>query len=188
MPIGRVYQAPPIQPLNAGLDWNQLGPDHRDAFRGVGQKVKLEARFRLYKFTAWDITNRAGKVTEWWSPLEPYQWDPGLRARLNLAEHLGGDAADLTRVMCAVRTNWNALTHVLTATLLKPVYGFWGQVGWQPRDGDEKVGNVRILDRAGGLPGFASQFYIPNLKLGEHIKQDKKEPVADVMAGRKPVF
>ena len=138
MPIGKLYQAPQISftpVLNAGLNWDQLEQCDRDAFHGIGQQVKLRAGFRLYKFTAGDIESRFG-VTPWWSPLAPYLWDSGLENRLKLAQHLGANPADVTRVVAAVRTNWNALTHILTAILLTEVYGFWGQVGWQPKFGD----------------------------------------------------
>ena len=33
----------------------------------------------------------------------------------------------------AVRDHWNAMTHILTATIAKPGSCFWGKIGWQPR-------------------------------------------------------
>jgi hypothetical protein len=201
MPIGKLYQAPQISftpVLNAGLNWNQLEQSDRDAFKGIGQKVKLRAGFRLYKFTSGDIESRSG-VTPWWSPLGPFQWDSGLENRLRLAQQLGANPADLTRVVAAVRTNWNALTHILTAILRVDVYGFWGQIGWQPKFGDQTLEHMRsfdkVLEELTGrkpqrilLPGGGSQFFIPNLKRNEQIQRGVRVPVADAIAGRVQIF
>ena len=201
MPIGTLYQAPQIHftpVLNAGLNWEQLEQSDRDAFRGIGQKVILRAGFRLYKFTAADIESRFG-VTPWWSPLGSYLWDAGLESRLKLARHLGETPEDFTRVVAAVRTNWNALTHILTAILLKDVYGFWGQIGWQPKFGDQTLEHMRSFDKVLeeltgrspqriGLPGGGSQFFIPNLTRNEHIRRGVRVPVADAIAGTVQIF
>ena len=231
MPIGKVYQAPSIHftpVVNAGLKWEKLDKDVRDTFFGDGQKVKLKAGFRLYKFTdkpfwwkgsveqkwqrqdsgGWrleQVETRPG-VTPWWSPFDPYQLDPGLRARLNEAQVLKVDAAELTRVKAAVRTNWNALTRICVTILMKDVYGFWGKCGSQPKFGDQSKAHMEKFDKvldelrakfAGGpvptptrigLEGGAGQFYIPNLEVYEHIQPRCEASVDDVMAGRAAWF
>jgi hypothetical protein len=226
MPIGKVYEAPPIHftpVLNAGLNWDQLDRDVRDAFSGIAQKVKLGTGFRLYKFTAnpfswqgrvepkwqrkegggWqreEVETKAG-VTPWWSPFDLYQWDPGLRARINEANELSVDPVELTRAKAAVRTNWNALTRICATVLVKDVYGFWGACGWQPKFGDQSLEHMRSFDKVLdelrskfgdrgprppriGLAGGAGQFYIPNLQLYEHIRSLWEAPVDDVVARR----
>lgn len=201
MPIGKLYEPPAVKftpVLNAGLKREDLRQPDRDAFKRPGKKVKLPAGFRLYKFTQGEISSPYG-VTPWWSPVKAYEWDPGLAARLHLADHLGTDAVDLTRVVAAVRTNWNLLTFLLTSVLLKDLYCFWGQGGWQPREGNETLEELRrtgteTIQPDGkrkvrkGLPGNASQFFMPNMQLNVHIKRDARVSVADLKAGRAVIF
>lgn len=176
----------PLTELNFDLVWHQMPPHVKEAFVGAPQKVKLMPGFTLYKFTEYYIANRQGRITEWWSPVQAYGNDPGLAARINLARHLGASPAELTRVVAAVKENWNALTHVLQARLVKPVYGFWGQCAPQVRrDGGQQArpGSVAPAAQIGGkvvrtkrLPGQAWQFYIPNLT-SAHILEVSREPV-----------
>ncbi len=207
MPIGRLYEAPSIRftpVLNAGLKWEQLQQADRDSFDGVAQKVKLPAGLRLYKFTQWDIESRSG-VTPYWSPVERYQWDEGLQNRLRLAQQQGMSPDDYTRIVAAVRTNWNALTNILTAFLIKDVYAFWGAIGWQPKFGEQTLEHMRSFDRVLEeltakvtgtartpqritLPGGASQFFIPNLRRNEHIRRGVRVPVAELIAGRVHIY
>jgi hypothetical protein len=196
MPIGKLYQPPPVQftpVLNAGLTWQQLGADDRDAFVSAGEKVKLPAGFRFYKFTQYDMKT-AGGVTAWWSPLERYRFDEGLQHRLQSARRTGSDPAEITRVLAAVRTNWNKLTYVLTAVLIKDVYGFWGQAGWQPKFGEQPLAHMRSFDtvlaqlsgrppQRLGLGGGAGQFFIPNLERNVHVRRGVFMPVTSLLAG-----
>jgi hypothetical protein len=134
--------------LNAGLTWQQLGASDRDAFAGPGEKVLLKAGFRLFKFTEGDITSaNPVNVTPWWSPMEAYQWDAGLKRRLNFAKQMGICPSELTRVVAAVRTNWNGLTNVLTAILQKDVWAFWGRAGGQPQKDDRTLEDMRSFDK-----------------------------------------
>ena len=180
MAIGKIVSSQ--VELNFNLVWNQMPASARQAFTGVSEKVKLPSGFALYKFTEFRIANHEGKITEWWNPVAPYGNDAGLAARMALARHLGAIPADLTRVVAAVREDWNALTHVLQANLLKPVYAFWGQCSMQRRlkDGETRRPGIagaptRNLPGVSGapsrnLPGYAWQFYIPNLT-SDHIRQ-----------------
>lgn len=178
MTIGRITTS--LNELNFDLVWNRVPQDVKTAFIGAPKKVKLESGFMLYKFTEFSIANQRGKITEWWSPVHPYGIDPGLSARIRLAERLGASPADLTRVVAAVKENWNALTNVLQARLLMPVYCFWGQCASQtrrdsgrpPRAGiltPQAGGSMRVV-RTKNLPGYAWQFYIPNLT-SAHVRE-----------------
>ncbi|WP_137939602.1 hypothetical protein [Chitinivorax sp. B] len=184
MAIGKI--SPTLTELNYDMVWNKMSNDVKGAFIGTPQKVKLPAGFRLYKFTEFYIANRQGKVTEWWSPVNPYDMDPGLAARISLAKHLGANPSDLTRVMAAVKENWNALTFVLQAELQKPVYAFWGQCAMQRRRDANSQTRAGIppaqartdmpMVKTINLPGYAWQFYCPALTPA-HIREISRNPV-----------
>lgn len=194
--IGNVYHPPKIEftpVLNAGLRWEDVETGVHDAFRGQVKLVKLRAGFRLYKFTQFDL-RPAGAVTPWWSPFGQFAQDPGLEERLREAASLGKDPADRARVLLAVRKDWNSLTHILTAKLLKDVYGFWGRTGWQPRFGVQSVEHMRRFDQVLGqltgsapirlgLDGGAGQFFIPNLIRNEHLRRGVWVSVEQLLSG-----
>ncbi|HLN56823.1 MAG TPA: hypothetical protein VK207_12555 [Bacteroidales bacterium] len=185
MSIGKIPSQ--ITELNFNIVWAQVDRNSRSAFIGIPKKVKLPVNFMLYKFTDRPVTG--DRISAWWSPVTPYDSDPGLLSILNLARHLGASPADLTRVMAAVKENWNALTHLLEARLLMPVYGFWGQCSMQKRidEGESaKPGIPRPAPRmdlsfrpTGNLPGYSWQLYIPNLT-HRHIKQTSFRPVEKI--------
>jgi hypothetical protein len=154
--------------LNQSLGWTSLAAGDRAAFLNQGEKVFLHSGFMLYKLTEYDIANRAGKITEWWSPVSPYRLEAGLESRKGLARRLGVPVPDLVRATYAVREDWNALTCLLTATLRKGVYGWYGQCSLQPRSTPGQAARPDVLSgtgsfRTANLPGYAWQFYIPNL-------------------------
>jgi hypothetical protein len=204
MPIGKIYSAPSIQftpVLNAGLKWEELDRRDQDGFRGLGEKIKLPIGYRLYKFTEarYDM-KPTGRVTPWWSPFDRFRFDTGLQARLQAARHEAVDPAAKTRAVAAVRKNWNQLTHILTARLLKEVYCFWGECGWQPFEGGADIETYRRFDavmkelargaphqtidhKVHGFMGGASQFLIPGLIRNTHIARGVFVPVANVIAG-----
>ena len=192
MAFGKVYVGPSIL-LNEKLQLADLPRDHASAFYGKVQNVKLKPGFELYKFTSFNMKNRAGVITPWWSPVATYEIDPGLQARLGLAKHLGVHPSDLTRSFAAVSEDWNTLDSILIVRLTKWVHALWGQVAAQPRQqGDFRagsetpkvqqgkgidVGDGRVLNiRTMNLPGKAWQFYIPNLT-DSHVVQVSKRPV-----------
>ena len=182
MPIGKIPSS--TTELNFKTVWNQMSPDVKGAFIGTPEKVKLTEGFLLFKFTEFHLENRARKITEWWSPVEAYGIDPGLGSRLALAHHLRVNAADLTRVIAAVREDWNALTYILQAQITAPVYGFWGQCKMQVRRTKDAQGqdlrarpDTIVGPKTANLPGYAWQFYIPNLTTA-HIREVSRIPVA----------
>jgi hypothetical protein len=207
--------------LNENLKWERLEPEVRDAFEGGrAEKVQLKSGFRLYKFTHGDLCPRektadghsgkllVDKVTPWWSPFFsyngneglhgpflPHHGDYGLQGRVQFCRQTGNCPVELTRHSAAVRTNWNNLTHVLTAYLTDDVWAFWGRASAQPKFGDQTIDHMRsfddVLAELSGrqpdritLPGGASQFYIPNLIRGDsatkppgHIIRGVRMPV-----------
>jgi hypothetical protein len=186
--------------LNASLTWQQLKEDDRDAFTGVGEKVLLKAGFRLYKFTQGDIAPPAGgKATPWWSAMDGFKTDTGLQDRLKFARDLGLNPADLTRIVAAVRTNWNALTNILTAFLVKDVWAFWGPCSPQPKFGDQSLAHMRkfdnVLEELTGsqpqritLPGGAGQFFIPGMQRNVEVRRGVRVPVSQVIAGMVDIY
>jgi hypothetical protein len=183
MAIGKIPTQ--ITELNFNVVWAQIPSDHKSAFIGVPQKVKLPSTFLLYKFTDRFI-QQEGKITEWWCSVSPFGIDPGLEERLNLARLLGASPAELTRVVAAVTYDWNKMTHLLQARLLMPVYGFWGQCATKYRTlkepdkaiitGAEKP-EEKHMNR---FPGYSWQFYIPNLTRS-HIREVKRQRVAEII-------
>jgi hypothetical protein len=183
MAIGKITQA---AELNFNVLWNKMPVDVRLAFIGSPSKVKLPDGFRLYKLTEYQIANREGKITEWWSPTDPYGIDPGLAAKQHFARHFNTSLSDVVRVTSAVKENWNALTHILEAELTRPVYAFWGQCSMMARLDEGKTAKAGIAPtpmrsdmsrvRTKNLPGYGWQLYIPNLT-SAHIKESRRTPV-----------
>lgn len=204
MAFEKAYVAPKINwapkpVLNADATWGPGGTiavEVQHAFdRGVAAKVLITAGTALYKFTDWDMVADIRGVTPWWSPRKAYQWDPGLDFRLELAKEANLHPSELTRQVAAVRTNWNGLTNVLSATLTRDVWGFWGKVGWQPKFGDFPLEHMVKFDKVLtelmkgqppnriGLPGMAGQFYIPGMLLHTHIFRRKFVNVNKIVSG-----
>jgi hypothetical protein len=186
MAIGTVYTAPAIR-LNEKLRIEDIPVEARKAFvGGSAVNVALERNLELYKFTSGSLVWK-GKISPWWSPVLPYEMDPGLESRLGLARHLGVHPSDLTRVMAAVSEEFNQLQFILKVRLNYLVHGLWGQCAMMPRQGgaiakgreipaDQKGAGIRVPGgipgtrgtniyqiRTQNLPGTAWQFYIPNL-------------------------
>lgn len=187
MPIGRVYQAPTMY-LNQNLQVGDLPVRTREAFVGTVRNVRLSRGFELYKFTniTYPMKDGVGRITAWWSPVQPYELDTGLQMRLQLAKRLGVHPAELTRVVAAVSEDWNFLSFILRAQLRKEVHALWGQCASQPRIDDRSRPRLVRDDQRGeairtgqgealhlttsSVPGRAWQLYIPNLT-DEHIVQ-----------------
>jgi hypothetical protein len=192
MAFGKAYVAPRIF-LNERLKLADLPPEHASAFYGKVRNVQLKSGMQLYKFTSYGMKNPAGVITPWWSPVLPFELDPGLQARLDLAAHLHVHASDLTRSFAAVSEDWNTLESILVVRLQRFVHALWGQVAAQPRQqadfrkGKETpkiqrgagiaVGDWVLNIRTHNLPGKAWQFYLPNLT-DDSVAQVSMIPVA----------
>ncbi len=168
--------------LNDSLQWGQLPEYVKQAFKGEGEKVRLEAGYRLYKFSQFDIKRSDGSVSEWWSPVDAFGDDPGLDQRISLAMRNGVDLREIVRLYCAVKESWNALTELIKIEMVVPAYAFWGKASGQERGaaGPAQEGKIEDNHKTRNLPGNACQFYIPNLKQ-EHIVE-KEKLVAQTLA------
>ena len=65
--------------------------------------------------------------------------------------------------------DWNSLAYIFELELKVPVYGWFGGFKGMLRSGGGASKRDKIIEKAGssrGLPGGATQFYIPNLTLG----------------------
>jgi hypothetical protein len=154
-----------MDPLNNGLEWAQVGANVQNAFTSKkAEKVPLNVGFKLYKFTEWNVQRSDASVTEWWSSVDEYGADPGLKGKINMAKTLGVDVRELVHVTSAVSANWNGLSYLVIATVQEPMFAFWGQCAQQARI--EPGTTARHAIGAGltkNVPGTGWQFYIPNL-------------------------
>lgn len=154
-----------MDPLNKGLEWGQLAANVQNAFTNKkAEKVPLNEGFKLYKFTEWNVQRPDASLTEWWSTVDDYGVDPGLKAKINMAKTLRVDIRELVHVTSAVSANWNGLNYLVIATVQEPVFAFWGQCAQQARIEDGAT--ARHAMGAGltkNVTGTAWQFFIPNL-------------------------
>lgn len=159
-PSGRV--------LNDLAAWINQPPHVKQAFKGgIGKRVRLPVGFRLCKLSDFPSLAPPGAKTlsEWWSPFESFEYDPGFESRVALARHLRVSIRELSRVLVAVKENWNSLSYLLIIALRQPVYGFFGGVAGQARIDKGQGSKLKAGESrgTGGLVGNASQFYIPGL-------------------------
>ncbi len=159
--------------LNAEVGWNDM-PDYvRLAFtRGTGEKVLLPAGFRMCKLSDFESLAPPGSTaaSPWWSPLEPYRHDAGWEQRKRLASHFGVSIRELSRILVAVKENWNAMNFLLKVELTAPAHAFFGGVAGQDRLDTGQTSRRKGGEASSGskrLVGSASQFYIPNLGTGQ---------------------
>jgi hypothetical protein len=191
------YAAPAkSETLNQGTFLKHVPQWAKDAFTGTIERVKLPAETRLYKISSHHLEvpaengAPAGDATPWWKPRDPFgQADLGLEDFLHFAHVLHTDAGDYSRVTSAVRRQWNGLAFLITARLCRDVFGFFGKIGWQPRNGGLSLAEIERLDGAGprrrlGFPGGGYQFYIPNMKAFNHITEVQRVSVTDVRFGK----
>jgi len=161
---------------NQDVTWVSLAQDLSiaNAFtRKTATKVLLTQGMVLYKLangTTVEKYQKPGLVTEWWSPYDAYDYDPGWEERIKLAKHLGVNIRELSRVVVAVKENWSTLAYLLRVELCCSVYGFFGGVAGQARLDPAKA-SKRLPGEGSsgskGLVGSASQFYIPNLVVAD---------------------
>jgi len=185
--------APAKTTLNKTYEIDKLPQWVKDAFAGHIERVELPDRTRLYKISSHYLQvpdpdgEPSGKATPWWKPRDEFKLDLGLDSFLHLASHLRTSPGDLNRVTSAVRRPWNNLTHIITAQLTKPVFAFFGRVGWQPRNGNLPLAEIRRLDGTGlsrrfraGYPGGGYQFYIPGMLAFVHIMEVQRVRIRDI--------
>jgi len=178
--------------LNQNLNWENAEEWLRNTFKGQGEHKLLDAGMKIYKFNDREdlFVRDGGKISEFWSPYEAYEWDGGLENRAAVGKAMGNATLkELSRIVVAVCENWNSLDYLVTARLKLPVYCLFGAVApqvryealgknrqgetvYQPnkRSSDERQGIGGGNKTIGGkLVGSASQLVIPNLTI-EHLE------------------
>jgi len=169
-------------PLNENVSWEEVGAistggdGHvRDAFKGgFAKKVLLDPTFKLYKFNEYDTlaARNSDKVSPWWSPYEPYEWDPGWLQRKKTAQDLRVDIRELGRVTSTKKENWNSLSYLLVIELAHATYAYFGGFAQTQRIDPGGTSKRKAGEGSGGtknLPGGGTQFYIPNLTTGDIV-------------------
>ena len=154
--------------LNDLVSWADQPPHVRQAFKGgIGRRVELPVGFKLCKLSDFPslAPPRATTLSEWWSPFEAFDYDPGFDSRVALAKRFNVSIRELSRILVAVKENWNSLSYLLIIALRQPVCGFFGGVAGQARIDQDAGSKLKVGEGrgTGGLVGNASQFYISGL-------------------------
>ena len=176
-----------------GSFFTELSPDERAGFKpGSWRLVTVPAGTKLFKLNDKGLVNPFnGKVTPWWSPIEPFLDDKkGALATYQDAIDQNMDMSQIVRHLSSVCIDWNELTEFQQIRLNEPAKAFWGTFNPMPkfsnapwkvfaRDGNPdskatlaKVKKMNSIEKKDGLRKKAKveghrdswQLYIPNLK------------------------
>ncbi len=84
------------------------------------------------KFTDRPLVQSTGRISPWWSSVEPIaSGDTGLAGLLERAERLGVSREEFARARSAVTQQWNSMSGLMIIRLLVPAYGFVGRCAAQ---------------------------------------------------------
>jgi hypothetical protein len=156
--------------LNAGIHLLALSKDELGSFSPspVPVLTRFEAGSFVYKWTGYDLVNpKTGKVTPYWSTWEPLKVGsrdiPGFKEIRIRYRNVGGSVGrpqEFARARNAVTDQWNPMSSILKAELLKPVWGFVGVIRSQrvylDKKNETELANVSWI-------GGDYQLCIPNL-------------------------
>jgi hypothetical protein len=145
--------------LNEALTTDSLSPDVLRTFIGGKlTKQQLNASTLMYKFTDAPLVQSSGRVSPWWSSVEPIApGDTGLAGLIERAKALSVLPADFARARSAVTKQWNSMSNLLVVRLQIPAYGFVGRCSSQQLDNESPaLKNVVFI-------GGAWQIFLPNL-------------------------
>ncbi len=175
-------------PLNEQLTWAEVGAISTggastvsDAFQlafGHPTKELLPAGMSLYKFNGFSTLGQgqitaATPLSPWWSPTLTYKHDAGLTQRQKIADANGVSFREWGRLTSVIKENWSSLDWLLTVDLAVPVYAWFGGLkGMKRADAGSQSRRNTALEKKGtsaGLPGGGTQFYIPNLTVGDIV-------------------
>ena len=175
-------------PLNDHLTWTEVGAISTggsgtvaDAFQlgfGLPAKELLPAGMSLYKFNGFNTLGRgqitaATPLSPWWSPTQSFKHDAGLVQRQKIADANGVSFREWGRLTSVIKENWSSLDWLLTIELAVPVYAWFGGFKGMARAdaGSQSQRNTAREGKgsSGGLPGGGTQFYIPNLTVGDIV-------------------
>ncbi len=100
-------------------------------YRRVVLKKPLAAGALLYKFTDRPLVQSTGRISPWWSSVEPIaSGDTGLAGLLERAEGRVS-REEFARARSAVTQQWNSMSGLMIIRLLVPAYGFVGRCAAQ---------------------------------------------------------
>jgi hypothetical protein len=175
--------------LNEQLTWNDVGAIEtgggghvRDAFQlmfGNPTKELLPVGMSIYKFNAYNSLGQ-GTITDatalspWWSPTLSFKHDAGLSQRQSVAAANGVSMREWGRLTSVIKESWSSLDWLLIVELRRPVYAWFGGFKGMARldPGTESRRNTALegKGRSKNLPGGATQFYIPNMTVGDIVQ------------------
>ncbi|HEX5127434.1 MAG TPA: hypothetical protein VFW00_11890 [Rhodocyclaceae bacterium] len=168
-------------PKNAEISWSNFnsGGQTMDEVHAAFKYRKAEIRclpagLKICRLHAYSNiapgTTEASIITSWWSPYDPYDWDAGIEERMKLAGHFGVTTRELSRIVMAVKEDWNSLAYLWVATLVSPINVFFGIVAGQARmseGGVSKRGGGEASSGSKNLAGNNAQFFVPNFAFGD---------------------
>jgi hypothetical protein len=149
--------------LNEGLRFESVDATVKRSFLRPPEKLLLETRFRLYKWTDSPL-DQGGRISPWWSFVETTQLPSGVvadgfRVSEERSKRIGRTHREFARSRAAISGQFNnRLSNRLVIELSVPVWGFAGQASGQPefaRDQPE-LANVFLI-------GGAYQVWVPGL-------------------------
>ncbi len=157
--------------LNRGKLFGELTKEQQDSFRRspMPELIRLNSSTRLYKWTEYPLVGSEGRITEYWSPWEGFEWNrltvPGFtELRLRYRNHGGevGAPRDFARARQAVTVQWNDMDALLHVELVEPVWRFIGicagQRVFKDKNRPEHQSNIFFI-------GGDFQLCIPNLSI-----------------------
>ena len=136
--------------LNDNLLFDQLTPNEKSAFRGIGVKRKLDPPTRLFRFSLSEYNS------PWWLSASD------LPTILVDAKHKNENLGEYIRKRTAVFKHWNIQSDLIIAELNTPVYAFEGIIAPQ------QLGNRRI--NAEGKP-LIGKYYTKSIFLRGGLRQ-----------------
>jgi hypothetical protein len=158
--------------------------DDRLGFKGQPRVVRLQGPFKLFKLTGDRAPQHPtrGKVTPWWSPVDPFEEDAeGALGRFKQAYMNGIDLSSMVRYMSAVKIEWNNLSEYVEISIKsgEQVNCFWGPFAPMPLTSNLPANQANVTTfgaTSSGALGYSAavlpdeigallawQFYVPNL-------------------------
>lgn len=179
-------------PKNANITWTKFDSGRQTvgevqaAFKYRKAEVRcLPAGLKICRLHAYSAlapgTAGDSAIPSWWSPYDPYDWDAGIVERMKLAAHFGVSTRELSRIVMAVKEDWNSLAYLWVATLSSSINGFFGIVAGQDRFTSKDATSYREKGKEGSsgsakLAGNNAQFFIPSFVLSD-IQNSKFQPL-----------
>ena len=170
-------------PKNATISWTNFDSGRQTvdevhaAFKHRQAQVRcLPAGLKICRLHAYSglapDTTATSAIPSWWSPYEPYDWDAGIEERMKLAGRFGVSTRELSRIVMAVKEDWNSLAYLWVATLSTSINAFFGIVAGQDRFSSKDSTSYRERGKEGSsgssrLAGNNAQFFVPTFALDD---------------------